>query len=314
MNVTDLVTRFGAAAPWLVSLAAVTVIGVIVAAFVQGRSISIWPPGIGSHPAACARAAPGVAGEPPGGAAGEPPADREFPVHRAQGFYQEVAPNYDLRNSGNLVQTHLATVAQLQQLRAQRSSLRVLDLGGGTGKLIAIAFFNDPSITWTYVDFCPAMAAQFRRNLAGYPLGRSAEVHVEDFTRVLPGLAPHAYDVVLLSLVLSSMPAMPDFGLLARTLAPGGALIVTDINPGYTFAKPLYKVPVGGETVALRTTPVDPFDVIRRAEAAGLCPTEQRALGEGSTYYSFVTVFTSTPIRRLDATALGAAPATLTAG
>jgi SAM-dependent methyltransferase len=176
----------------------------------------------------------------------------------------------------------------------------VLDLGGGTGKLIAIHFFNDDAVSWTYVDSCPAMATEFRRNLAGYPLGRNSKVVIDDLTEVLRQLEPASYDVVMLSLVLSSMPTLPDFAAIARLLSPRGSLIVTDINPGYTHDNPLYKVPVGGAVVALRTTPVDPYEVIRRATAAGLRATEQRTLGEGNTYYSFMTIFTPVAVRPTD--------------
>jgi hypothetical protein len=87
------------------------------------------------------------------------------------------------------------------------------------------------------------------------------------------------------------MPEMPDFTLLGRLLRSDGALIITDINPGYTRDNPLYKVWVDGEVVALRTTPVDPFEVISRASSAGLRLTGLKTIGEGSTYYSFLTVF-----------------------
>jgi ubiquinone/menaquinone biosynthesis C-methylase UbiE len=302
MSVSDLAKLFGAAAPWVAAIVVLFLAGIVTAAFRQGREIS-WPPRIGPRPSSRrsteereALHRPTLARQP------EEAVDREYPVDRARDFYQEIAPNYDLRNSGSLVSTHLAAVAQLQATRAQRSTLRVLDLGGGTGKLIAIHFFNDAAVSWTYVDFCPAMAAQFRRNLAGYPLGVNSKVVVEDLTRALQQLEPASYDVVMLSLVLSSMPNPPDFALIARVLAPGGSLIVTDINPGYTHANPLYRVSVDGAVVALRTTPVDPLDVIRRAEAAGLRESAKKAIGEGegSTYYSFMVVFTATAVRPPD--------------
>jgi ubiquinone/menaquinone biosynthesis C-methylase UbiE len=302
MSLSDLVTVFGSAAPWMVSLAALLFASVVVAAFLQGRAISIWPPQIGPHPSARSSPLdqhttvnlPMVTGGPMA------VADREYAVDRARDFYQKIAPNYDLRNSGNLVSTHLATVAQLQAIRARRSTLRVLDLGGGTGKLLAIHFFNDDSVSWTYVDFCVAMAAEFRRNLAGTPLGASSKIVVEDLTQAIRQLPPASYDVVMLSLVLSSMPTLPDFASIARLLASGGSLVVTDINPGYTHDNPLYKVAVEGSVAALRTTPVDPYEVIRRAAAAGLRATEQKMLGEGDTYYSFLTVFTPGAMRPTD--------------
>jgi hypothetical protein len=88
------------------------------------------------------------------------------------------------------------------------------------------------------------------------------------------------------------MPAGPDLAPITQVMRPGGSLVITDINPGYTQENPLYKVAVGGEVVALRTTPVDPFDIIRRAGAADLRMVDLQTLGNGATYYSFLTVFT----------------------
>ncbi|MCA1707516.1 MAG: class I SAM-dependent methyltransferase [Actinobacteria bacterium] len=302
MNLSDLVELFGAAAPWLASLVVLVLACVIIVAFLQGREISIWPPQIGPHPRAWLSPPdqhtpadrPTVTGAPMA------VVDREYAVDRARDFYQEIAPYYDLRNSGNLVSTHLSTVARLQAIRARRSPLRVLDIGGGTGKLIAIHFFNDDAISWTYVDSCRAMAEEFRRNLAGHPLGTNSKVEVDDFTQAIQRLPSASYDVVVLSLVLSSMPTLPDFAPIARLLTGGGSLIVTDINPGYTHANPLYKVAVEGSVVALRTTPVDPLEVIRRAEAAGLRATEQKPLGDSTPYYSFLTVFTPVAVHPTD--------------
>lgn len=301
MNLTDLVGLFGDAAPWVASLVGLFLGCVIIVALRQGREISIWPPKIGLHPRAGLSAPEQhIPADRPAVTCGPMTVvDREYAVNQARDFYQEIAPNYDLRNSGNLVSTHLSTVAQLQAIRAQRSPLplRVLDLGGGTGKLIAIHFFNDDAVLWTYVDSCPAMAEEFRRNLAGHPLGANSKVEVDDFTRAIQRLPSASYDVVVLSLVLSSMPTLPDFAPIARLLAAGGSLIVTDINPGYTQDNPLYEVAVKGSVVALRTTPVDPYEVIRRARAAGLRATEQKTIGDGDTYYSFLTVFTPVAAR-----------------
>jgi SAM-dependent methyltransferase len=296
VNLLDLTTLFGTGAPWVASLVGLFLLSVIVVAFRQGRAISIWPPWIGprrgGRPSSPDEEAPTHRSTPARGHAMVDREYREYTVDRARDFYQEIAHNYDLRNSGNLVSTHLATVAQLQVIRTQRPTLRVLDLGGGTGKLIAVHFFNDDAVSWTYVDFCSAMAEEFRRNLSGYALGRNSKIVIDDLTDALQQLEPASYDVVVLSLVLSSMPTLPDFAAIARLLSPGGSLIVTDINPGYTHKNPLYKVPVDGVVIALRTTPVEPYEVIRRATAAGLRTTEQKTLGEGNTYYSFMTVFT----------------------
>lgn len=294
MNLSGLTELFGNYAPWIILFAGFFLASIAIAGFLQGRGISIGRLVIGPYP--------GPRPSHPGDRAPTrrrqllkrrlPVANREYTVDRAKDFYQEIAPNYDLRNSGNLVSTHLATVAQIQAIRSRRSTLRILDLGGGTGKLIAVHFFNDDAISWTYVDFCPAMAAEFRRNLAGCPLGANSTVVIEDIDRALSQLKPAGYDIILLSLVLSSMSTFPDFAPIARLLAPGGSLIITDINPCYTVKNPLYKVPIEKGVVALRTTPVDPYEVIRRTTASGLLATEHKTLGNGDTYYSFITIFT----------------------
>ncbi|QXJ20897.1 class I SAM-dependent methyltransferase [Actinomadura graeca] len=293
MNLLDLLMLYGANAPVVLALLALFAAGVIVVSLRQGRSISLWPPSIGAPDTAaparvkrfegvrrCLRDIPRV--------------DREYGVDRAHDFYQKIARNYDLRNSGNLGLTQLATVAQIQALRSKRSSLRVLDLGGGTGKMIAVQFFNDDAISWTYVDISRAMAAELRQNLVGCPLGDRLEVIVDDLNKAIIDLPAGTYDVIILSVVLSSMPHLPDFGTIARLLAPGGTLIITDINPGYTRDKPLYKVTIDrNAVVALRTNPVDPYEVVRRATAAGLHMAGQKTIGEGSTYYAFMAVFTA---------------------
>src|SRR5262249_30912952 len=143
MTLDDVTRLFGAAAPWIASGLGLFLAAVIIAAFRQGREVSIWPPRIGPRPDAAADRADDADHVAP---AGTERASREYTTDQAQDFYQEIAPNYDLRNSGSLVFTHLATVAAIQAIRAQRSSLQVLDLGGGTGKQIAIQFFNDDAV------------------------------------------------------------------------------------------------------------------------------------------------------------------------
>jgi SAM-dependent methyltransferase len=291
MDLMALLRMFGTEAPVVLALLGLFGAGVVVVALRQGRSITLWPPSLGA-PATPARPiwSSGARNRPHDNA----PVDREYSVARSRDFYQKIARNYDLRSPGNLGLTQLATLAQIQAIRSRRSSLRVLDLGGGTGKMIAVHFFNDDAISWTYVDISPAMAAELRQNLEGCPLGDNLEVIVDDLNNAILELPAGTYDVIILSVVLSSMPALPDFDSIARLLAPRGTLIIADINPGYTRDKPLYKVTIDRNlVVALRTNPVDPYEVVRRATAAGLQMAGQKTIGEGHFYYSFVTTFTA---------------------
>src|SRR5215475_7038967 len=130
MTMLDLRELLGSAGQWIVSLAIALFTGVALLAFAQGRSISIWPPRIGPRlwaTSSAGRREAGISGRVPGDK--NAAVDRQYDVAHARDFYQEIAASYDLRNSGNLVSTHLATVARLQEIRADRTELRVLDLG-----------------------------------------------------------------------------------------------------------------------------------------------------------------------------------------
>jgi ubiquinone/menaquinone biosynthesis C-methylase UbiE len=207
-------------------------------------------------------------------------------------FYQAIAPNYDQRNSVNLLATHLEVITRIDQLRRAKPALRVLDLGGGTGQNVATYFFNDGHIWWTYVDSCPVMLTQVQQHLAGRLLYQRLSVHLADINRIHAQLRPRSYDVVLLNLVLSSMPTLPDFARIAGLIAPGGRLIVADINPLYTQAHPLYQATAAnGSLVALRTQAVHPLDVVTRATGSGLQLSEMTQVGSDVISYSFVVSF-----------------------
>lgn len=215
-----------------------------------------------------------------------------FEVTDAAQFYQAIAPNYDQRNSVNLLATHLEVIARVDKLRKAKPALRVLDLGGGTGQNVATHFFSDAHMRWTYVDSCPAMLSQLRRHLAGRPLYERLSPHLADIVSIHTQLPPRSHDVVLLNLVLSSMPALPDFARIAGLISPGGRLIVADINPLYTHAHPYYQATAAdGRQVALRTHPVQPLDVVARAKEAGLELTEMNQVGSDAISYSFIITF-----------------------
>src|SRR5689334_12287744 len=235
---------FGGTAIYVAGAILAVIAILIVCAFRQGRPIDFWPPKIGSRP---------VPGDGQAVAAADPPAGmllltapvaeqaRVFEVSEAAQFYQAIAPNYDQGNSARLLATHMEVITRIDHARRANPGLRVLDLGGGTGRNVATYFFNDQRIRWTYVDTCPAMISQLRRHLEGRRLYERLTVHLDDINRVHLRLPAQAFDVILLNLVLSSMPRLPDFSRLAPLLAAGGQLIVADINPAYTSTHPYYR-------------------------------------------------------------------------
>jgi ubiquinone/menaquinone biosynthesis C-methylase UbiE len=290
-----LLTPFGKNAAYVAGVILVVILILIVWAFRQGREIGLWPPKIGLRPDR------GKAARLTGGNAGLVTSPRNvqpaqvtkvFEVADAAQFYQSIAPNYDQRNSVNLLATHLEVITRIDQLRRSKLALRVLDLGGGTGQNVATYFFNDGHISWTYVDSSPAMLSQMQKHLAGRRLYERLSVHLADINRIHTQLPPRSYDVVLLNLVLSSMPTLPDFARIAGLIALGGRLIVADINPLYTDAFPLYKATDSdGSLVGMRMQAVHPLDVVTRAKEAGLQLSEMTEIGSDAISYSFVVSF-----------------------
>jgi hypothetical protein len=125
----------------------------------------------------------------------------------------------------------------------------------------------------------------------------TVRVLVEDLTRIRHGLPPASYDVVLLSPVLTSMPALPDLAPIAELLRPGGTLIVSDIDPLYSERNPHYTVRAdNGDQVALRTTPVQPHQVIARAAVAGLSHVDTASTDRNGDSYAFVSTFRRPPV------------------
>lgn len=172
-TVQALLTPFGRNAAYVSAVILLVILILLILAFRQGREIRFWPPKIGLRPeyGKATRATGRNAQRPPSPLGGRPAGVAEvFEVTDAAQFYQAIAPNYDQRNSVNLLATHLEVIARLDKLRKAKPALRVLDLGGGTGQNVATHFFSDPYLRWTYVDSCPAMLSQLRQHLAGRPL------------------------------------------------------------------------------------------------------------------------------------------------
>jgi SAM-dependent methyltransferase len=272
IDVGVLLTPFGKNAAYVAGVILIVILILIVWAFRQGREIGLWPPKIGLRPDR------GKAARLTGGNAGLVPSARN--AQSAQ-----VTKVFEVAEAAQVI-------TRIDQLRRSKLALRVLDLGGGTGQNVATYFFNDGHISWTYVDSSPAMLSQMQKHLAGRRLYERLSVHLADINRIHTQLPPRSYDVVLLNLVLSSMPTLPDFARIAGLIALGGRLIVADINPLYTHAFPLYKTTdADGALVGMRMQAVHPLDVVTRAKEAGLQLSEMTEIGSDAISYSFVVSF-----------------------
>jgi SAM-dependent methyltransferase len=257
----------------------------VVGAFAQGRRIELRPYGlfgvvIGARGRRLARD-PRLTG-----------VRRVYEAGEASRFYAAIAARYDESNSIRLVDTHMEILDRIVQFRGDKPNLDVLDLGSGTGERVATYFLDDHDLRWTAVDSCAAMVEQFRMHLAGRPLAARAAAYNADLNHVHVLLAGRSYDLVLLNLVLSSMPELPNFRRVGELIAPGGWLIISDINPEYTRAHPYYKATAAdGSEVALRPKPIDVPKLAARTREAGLHPVELAPVGSTDPSYSFIAIF-----------------------
>lgn len=303
MDVPSTLAPCGAYAGYIVAAVALLVLALLVVGFRQGREISFWPPRVGPRTQTSEDGDSKEASEV-STASSKRVALRSrithhvsmtFEVCEAKQFYSLIAPYYDERNSANLLATHMETIERIEKARAGKETARVLDLGGGTGQNIATHFFNDEHIHWDYVDSCPEMAEQLRQKLAGRRLHKKLTVHQADISNLRElGLHSEAYDLILLSLVLSSMSKLPDFAVIAELLAPGGSLIISDINPDYTYAHPYYRVTASdNRPVAMRMNPVRLLDLVKQTDSVGLRLAELTPIGNADPSYSFIATFDS---------------------
>jgi SAM-dependent methyltransferase len=309
MDVPSIIVPYGACTGYIVAAVELLVLALLVVGFHQGREITFWPPRVGPR---ARTSKDGDTSDQP--EVSTPSCKRvarrgrisdhvsmTFEAGQARQFYGLIAANYDERNSANLLATHMETIERIEKSIYGKANARVLDLGGGTGQNIATHFFNDDHIHWDYVDACPEMATQLRQKLTGRRLHKKLTVREADINNLRElGLHPKAYDVILLSLVLSSMPSLPDFGIIAEFLAPGGRLIISDINPDYTYSHPYYQVTASDDKlVAMRMNPVRLIDLVKQTNSAGLRLTELTPIGSADPdpSYSFIASFNAATAR-----------------
>lgn len=210
--------------------------------------------------------------------------DYEYTVSTAKDFYDATSTDCDQRNSNELLLAHNQVAAQIRAHPEYGATMNVLDLGGGTG-LVAHRFHACDNMKWDCVDFSHKMVELFRTNLADTTLKPTARF--SDIHQLLKDPTEERYDVILLSLVLTSMGRNPDWAMLADRLRPGGRLIIADIDAAYTATHPYYVVKVK-KTHGLRPRPLELAPLMSEVEAAGFTSKATSAISKGKVNYAFV--------------------------
>lgn len=190
-----------------------------------------------------------------------------------------MADTYDARLAGNplLLLESGATLAMLPDLTRAN---RVADLACGTGRYaLQLARLGPEEVIG--IDICPQMLAVARRK------ARRAELPViwqAGDLRDVP-LADSSLDAAVCALTLSFLPDLvPVFAEIARVLAPGGNVVVSDYHPHglcaaravsqASFSKdraPYFRfTSAGGQECRISQTPHTVTDYFNAARAAGL--------------------------------------------
>jgi ubiquinone/menaquinone biosynthesis C-methylase UbiE len=218
-----------------------------------------------------------------------PKFDRVFEPNDSVKFYAEIADQYDVRNTEELLQTHRAVVTEIEEHVKSRETALVLDLGGGTGRGIADHFFNYTQVKWVYVDACGRMAEKFRENLAEVPL--RTEVHVMTLAEAYAQFAPGETDVIVMSFLISSLPERPNFSKVSRLLREDGIFIVADADPAYSRISPYYDFRTSNGSIALKVNPIHQLELKDLCESSGLRECAVHPVKKRGLIYSYIAVF-----------------------
>jgi 3-hydroxy-5-methyl-1-naphthoate 3-O-methyltransferase len=114
-----------------------------------------------------------------------------------------------------------------------RDAVRLLDLGGGSGVMSLALLRRYPALTATVVDLAPVCAAG-REIAEQEPEGKRLSFYPADFLR---DDLPDGFDVVLACKL--GVYGAPVYGIAARSLVPGGRLIIVDKFVGEGAGEPL---------------------------------------------------------------------------
>lgn len=179
-----------------------------------------------------------------------------FTVDSSPQFYDRISRLYDIRNSNFLYTAHQKTVAKLREILGKYSSPRVLDIGAGTGRLIATHFSHRPNLRWTALDASENMNNLFAENIqTGEMSFDTICCDANDVITKINNL--DEVDVFLFSFVLTSLGSLKPLESLISQAKTGAEFVIADIHPEYTKAHPYYDfVESDGSRLALEPNPV----------------------------------------------------------
>jgi len=208
-------------------------------------------------------------------------------------FYDKVAQYYDRGVSADFIQTHRALNRTIRKRISSQAMTKILDLGGGTGKILS-AFDTTDNLSWFYCDASSHMLDEFKKIFGKSHVVKQALCKdAEDYLRE----DGQEYDIIILSFLISSMSYLIDFNLLKRRLADNGLLIIVEANPTYSESKPKFTIEDKVSKkykYSLKIKPVDAPTLATRAELVGFKIKELTGYEKGNQPYSYIGTFAKT--------------------
>lgn len=187
-----------------------------------------------------------------------------YTVDEAVDFYQIIANKYDERNTNVVWDTHRQVILAINEKLNKRKEISVLDIGSGTGRLIATHYFDTDNVHWSCIEPSSEMSGQFSENMK---LSRvNYKIHDCSIFEPSDEVDQKKYDVIILSLVLSSLPKNPDFSYIFDLMEEGGALLITD----FYESCPYYDFHLNNKRIALYTRKVQFIEILKTCMSLGL--------------------------------------------
>ncbi|WP_087464003.1 class I SAM-dependent methyltransferase [Oleiphilus messinensis] len=222
------------------------------------------------------------------------PSKVEHSVENAVAFYSVCAESYDDRNTNYLFETHHKICSEIRSVITEGKMHRILDLGGGTGKVIALSFSDSEKVEWTNYDLSDRMLRVYESHLRDAAM---STVSIRgDISAFEPSKFKSHYDVAILCFVLSSMKSLPDFLKIAEVIVDGGTLIISDGDPIYTLKKGgQFKISMHTQTQVLNLNPHNPVKIIENVCQAGFVLKSSSVINKGidniNQDYSYILCF-----------------------
>lgn len=216
---------------------------------------------------------------------------------KALDFYARIADHYDQRNTRFLYDAHSSIISQLRTLLDSGNYIGVIDVGCGTGRLIA-SHFAFRNIKWIAIDGCQEMLNQFASHTSTdsavmKPVIVKSDLQEYEFAHIPDGDGGNKW-IALLSFVLTSMPDDTLLERLISGLSNLSAVVLADIHPLYTLKHPNYDFSLPGGDVDLSPRAVFPDILQEVLTKNNFRLTYSRSVKKGQhDPYAFIYVFES---------------------